>query len=431
MKIKLEADLSESEKKLIDFLNTGKYENFLNYYDSLGEKKPDLNFYYLRKIDYKLTKGEDIYDMAFRYYFFSANIDAELFKNIFAIFNKEHLFKNKIDIDKETLFCMYPEFKECNFENNKKYPFHDLYCHVHSKIKQQIYYENEQQADVFRKRFNEISDFLFEQGYSLKADELIELNNDYYIDGYVFNADVIDYVAKLSIDETIKKEVFSQFLYLQTYAYIFNKGNIIMETKRQEKTQYELEKMKKASIKYSENIAHIKTNYAEWIDINLMSSINNSWDNKTYLHLLLLMDNKEELMEILKEGKVPTENEVVFLHGIFKKYFNENNAAERKKLEKIATELMQSGVDLSKSYELEGYLSEKQTLTEYMEEALTTRTYIFDSKRKQNRAEKMKILIEELMPVSQKALIMKEVNGIRNNLSATLLSTARKTNSRL
>lgn len=431
MKIKLEADLSESEKKLIDFLNTGKYENFLNYYDSLGEKKPDLNFYYLRKTDYKFINGENIYDMGFRHYFFSANIDADLFKKIFAIFDKEHIFKNKIDIDKERLFEIYPEFKGLNFENKKQYPFHGLYCNFNSKIKQQIYYGNEHQADVFSKRFNEISDFLFEQGYSLQADELIELNNDYYKNGYSFNSEVIDYVAKLNIDETIKKQVLSQFLYLQTYAYIWNNENITLETKRQEKTQYELEKMNKNSIKYAENITHIKTYYAEYIDINLMSSINDSWDNKTYLHLLLLMGNKEELMEILKEGKVPTENEVVLLKGIFHKYFNESSAGERKKIEKIVNALMQSGVDLSKAYELDGYLSTKQTLTEYMEEALTTRTYIFDSKRKQNRAEKMKILIEELMPVSQKALIMKEVNGIRNNLSATLLSTARKTNSRL
>lgn len=430
MKIKFEVDLSESEKKLIDFLNTGKYENFLNYYDSLGEK-PDLNFYYLKKTDYKFIKGEEVYDMGFRYYFFSANIEADLFKKIFAIFDKEHIFRNKIDIDKETFFDVYPEFKECNFKNNNKYPFQSFYRDVYSKIKQQIYYGNEQQANIFRKRFNEISDFLFEKGYSLKADELIELSNDCYTDGYIFNTEVIDYVAKLNIDETVKRQVFSQFLYSQTYAYVFNNENIMLETKKQEKTQYELEKMKKSAIRYAENIAHIKTNYAEWIEENLMSHIDNSWDNKTYLHLLLLMDNKEELMEILKEGKVPTENEVVFLHGIFKKYFNENNAAERKKLEKIATELMQSGVDLSKSYELEGYLSEKQTLTEYMEEALTTRTYIFDSKRKQNRAEKIRALIEQLIPVSQKALILKEVNDIKNNLDITPVITSKKINARL
>lgn len=431
MKIKLETDLSESEKKLIDFLNTGKYENFLNYYESLGEKKPDLNFYYLRKTDYKFINGENIYDMGFRHYFFSSNIDADLFKKIFAIFDKEHIFKDKMDSDKETLFDIYPEFKGCNFENKKQYPFHRLYCSFNSKIKQHLYCGNEHQADIFSKTFNEISGFLFEQGYSLQADELIELNNDYYTNGYSFNTEVIDYVAKLNIAEMIKKQVLSQFLYLQTYAYIFNKENIILQTKIQEKTQYELEKMNKDSIKYAENITHIKTNYAEWIDINLMSAINDSWDDKTYLHLLLLMDDKEELTEIIKERKVSTENEIVLLNGIFEKYFNENNAAERKKLEKIVNALMQSGVDLSKSYELEGYLSKKQTLIEYMEEALTTRTYIFDSKRKKNRAEKMKILIEELVPVSQKALIMKEVNDIKNNLSITPLITARKTNSRL
>lgn len=430
MNIKFEADLSESEKKLIGFLNTGKYENFLNYYDSLGEK-PDLNFYYLKKTDYKSIKEQEVYDVAFRYYFFSENIEVDLFKKIFAIFDKQHLFKNKTDIDGEKLFDIYPEFKECNFRNNNIYPFQSLYRRVYSKIKQHLYSGNEYQANVFSKRFNEISDFLFEKGYLLKADELIELNNDCYTDGYIFNTDVVDYVAKLNIAETIKRQVFSQFLYSQTYAYVFNNENIIFETKKQEKTQYELEKMEKACIKYAENIAHIKTNYAEWIEENLMSHIDNSWDNKTYLHLLLLMGNKEELIEIIKEGKVSTENEVVLLNGIFKKYFNENNAAERKKLEKIVNVLMQSGVDLSKAYELDGYLSKKQTLTEYMEEALTTRTYIFDSKRKKNRAEKMKILIEELIPVSQKALIMKEVNDIKNNLNITSVITSKNPKSRL
>lgn len=418
MKIKFKEDLNEWEIKFIDLLNTAKNKEALEYYNQNTSHFGDMNFSYVT--EFSSTTNKELYVREYYYYFLTPDVDINTFKGLFNIFDKQFYLGENPLISRQDIIDAKPDSGSFIYREKPIMLFSSLY----QKYREYLHpagpmYKYKKLTDnEYTENYNAISQFLTEQGYKIRKEEFLDFKNSY--SRYYFDIQAIDYVMTL-VPAHEKTEVMSKFLYyeLSSKESVTDVLSNIEKMKEGETTHYstyDISEMKKSVVRFEENIQHMKHNYSMFIDVNFMKECVGKY-SFSYLHLLFKEENYEECKKIIKDESVITKDERKFLLGIFKSFIKENSAQKRKEQEAIFKMLLLKGMDLSVKEKFISYSGRgHETILETIHHEFFKNSYSLSNKREINRANKINKMLEDLLPLTEKFLIEKEIKKLNANL---------------